>query len=125
MQLNESLAHKGNFKDIIQWMIKRAIEEGDKPKPVAGDACCGGGPATPDSYVSDQFPRLCECLLDILSQEPFNGKNETQIGEGKKFSYKGQLILTTILDFSRRVKGTKLLEKRNIVINPPASKSAK
>ena len=47
------------------------------------------------------------------------------MGEGKKFSYKGQLILTTILDFSRRVKGTKLLEKRNIVINPPASKSAK
>jgi|Transcript_36354 hypothetical protein len=90
-------------------MIQRAIEEGGKASSGGGDACCGGGgPATPDSYISDQLPKLTETVLEILADEPFNGKSKLPIGE-TEIKFKGEALLTSILDLVRRVKGVKLL----------------
>ena len=30
VQLNESLGKKASFKDIVKWMIKKAMQEGEK-----------------------------------------------------------------------------------------------
>ena len=125
MKLNESLGKKGNFRDVVTWMIQQTVERGDKPAAGGGGCCGGDDPVTPDSYISDVLPRLTENMLDILCGAPFDSTNELTVSDDKKIKFRGQMLLTTILDFARRVKGGALLEKRNIVISPPASKTAK
>ena len=81
VQLNESLGKKASFKDIVKWMIKKAMQEGEKfGAPAGEDACCGGGEMTPDGYISDYIPKLAETILEILADEPFNGNGKLQAG---------------------------------------------
>ena len=117
MQLNEGLGKRANFKDVVKFMIQKALQSGGQPS--GGGGCCGDdGPVTPDSYISDQMPKLTESVLDILSADPFNGKNSLKIGENT-IKFKGEGMLMSTLDFVRRVKGVKLLEKRKITMSAP------
>ena len=52
------LGKKGNFNQIVKWMMERAKEGGGEANAPKGDACCGGGgePKTPDAYIAKFLP---------------------------------------------------------------------
>ena len=66
------------------------------------------------------MPKLAETLIDILSEAPFQGQHIIVPENGDGFKYRGETILTTVLAFSLRVLGGKLLEQRKIVVDVPA-----
>lgn len=51
--LIEEMNKRATVTDIINFMIKKAKEEIDKPPKSGGDACCGGGDQemTPDVII--------------------------------------------------------------------------
>lgn len=81
-----------------------------------GGGCCGGGdePATPDSIISKFLPKLTDTLVEILSEAPFNGEKELATAKGDKIKFKGETLVKTILNFTIRVLGGRLQQKRKI-----------
>ena len=90
------------------------------PAAGGGGGCCGEEAAkTPDSIVKEYLPKLTETLLEILSEEPFNGMGTLLIPNSSGFKYKSEKLLTSILAFTLRVLGGPLLQKRKILIEKP------
>ena len=117
--LTEQLQKKTTFSDIIQFMMRQAKERG-KPAGGGGDACCGGGdPQTPDSIITEYLPKLTETILDIFSEEPFQGQSSIKPANGDAFKFKGEQLLTTLINANLRVLGGKLEEKRKITVDTP------
>ena len=119
--LIEQLQKKTTFADIIQFMIRQAKERGKPAGGGGGDACCGGGedPQTPDSIITEYLPKLTETILEVFSQEPFGGHGSITPAGGAAFKFKGEQLLTTMINFSLRVLGGKLEEKRKIWVDTP------
>ena len=70
------LGKKGNFNQIVKWMMERAKEGGGEANAPKGDACCGGGePKTPDAYIAKFLPSMTESLIEILADAPFHMMN--------------------------------------------------
>ena len=86
------------------------------------DACCGeGGPRTPDQFIADNLPKLTETLLSILAEAPFQGQSTLGETSEKRFTFKSELLLLTILAFTRLIKGTRIIEKRKISLVMPSA----
>ena len=118
--LTEQLQKKTTFSDIIQFMMRQAKERGKPAGGGGGDACCGGGdPQTPDSIITEYLPKLTETILDAFSEAPFQGSGKITTASGETFKFKGEQLLTTLINFSLRVLGGKLEEKRKISVETP------
>ena len=101
-------------------MIRQAKERGKPAGGGGGDACCGGeDPQTPDSIITEYLPKLTETILEVFSQEPFGGHGSITPAGGAAFKFKGEQLLTTMINFSLRVLGGKLEEKRKIWVDTP------
>ena len=109
--LNEQMAaKKATFEKVVKWMMEKAKEHDHEEKSAGGgDACCGGGPApkTPDGVIKEYLPRLTEILIQILGEAPFHGMGSIPLKDSA-MKFKSELLLTTILNFTLRVLGTKL-----------------
>lgn len=120
IQLNEELGKRGTFNQIVKWMMEKVKERGDLPKGSGGDACCGGGqPKSPDEVIDQYLPKLTETLIEILADKPFNGTSTISLEGRDSIKFKGELLLQTILNFTIRVLGGKLLQKRKICLSGP------
>ena len=89
--------------------MERVKENGGTAPKSGGDACCGGGaPKTPDSVITEYLPKLTEILIQILADAPFHGMGYLTIKGAAGLKFKGEMLLTTILNFTLRALGTKL-----------------
>ena len=121
--LNEELNKKATFNQVVKWMMEKAKEGTPAGKQAGGDSCCGGGPApkTPDSVIATYLPKLTEVIIQILSEAPFHGVGYLPVKGATGFKFKGEMLMTTILNFTLRVLGTKLQQKRKITMDKPAN----
>ena len=121
--LNEELNKKTTFNQVVKWMMEKAKEGTPAGKQTGGDGCCGGGPApkTPDSVIATYLPKLTEVIIQILSETPFHGAGYIAVKGTAGFKFKGELLMTTILNFTLRVLGTKIQQKRKITMEKPAN----
>ena len=103
--LNEELNKKTTFNQVVKWMMEKAKEGTPAGKQAGGDGCCGGGPApkTPDSVIATYLPKLTEVIIQILSENPFHGAGYIAVKGTAGFKFKGELLMTTILNFTLRV----------------------
>ena len=62
------------------------------------------------------MPKLTEILIQILSDSPFHGVGSILVKDSTSMKFKGEMLLTTILNFTLRVLGTKLTQKRKVTI---------
>ena len=60
-------------------------------------------------------------IIQILSGTPFHGVGYIAVKGTEGFKFKGEMLMTTILNFTLRVLGTKLQQKRKITMNKPAN----
>lgn len=120
--LNDELNKKATFNQVVKWMMEKA-SKGEPAAKQEGGGCCGGGPApkTPDSVIATYLPKLTEVIIQILSGTPFHGVGYIAVKGTEGFKFKGEMLMTTILNFTLRVLGTKLQQKRKITIDKPAN----
>jgi len=76
---------------------------------------------TPDGLIASFLPKLTETALEILSEAPFQGATTLAAASGSQIKFRGEMILTTLLAFQRRVMGGKPENRRNITIDAPKS----
>ena len=74
---------KITFSNVILHMIRQAKERG---KPSSG----GGDPNTSDSIITKYLPKLTETILEVLSEEPFQGNGSITQSNGVSFKFKGE-----------------------------------
>ena len=123
MMLNEQMGKKGSFADVVQWMAKKVVENKGKMQEGGGGCCGEEEAATPDTITGRFLPKLTETIIEILAEEPFQGKSTMKTGDKDAFKFRGELILTTVLGWALRVLGGRSINKRNILIE--ASSTAK
>lgn len=64
------------------------------------------------------MPKLTETILEILSEAPYNGKST--LGEGSAaINFRPEMLLTTMLAFTLKVLGGRLIQKRNVTLEGP------
>ena len=76
---------------------------------------------TPDAIVASFLPKLTETVLEILSEAPFQGQGTLATADGSQIKFRGEMILTTLLAFQRRILGGKPENRRKIEIEAPKS----
>jgi len=97
------------------------VSQGQPPAGGGGDACCGGSaPKTPPDVIVQYLPKLTETLIEVLAEKPFNGKSVVTLDGKPDIKYKGEMLLQTILSFTLRVLGGKLMQKRKIAVEGPS-----
>lgn len=110
ISFNEELSKKTSFSQVCTWLKGEHAKNGGQ-KAMEGGGCCGDEKkATPDSVVMDFLvPKLNDCLLEILSEAPFQGQTKLTTPSGVAIDVKPEMILITLLNHTSLVLGTKQL----------------
>ena len=67
------------------------------------------------------LPKLTETILEVFSEEPFQGQGSITPLNGVHYKFNGEQLLLTLINFSLRVFGGYIEKKRKIWIEIPDS----
>ena len=80
-----------------------------------------GGPQTSNPIITKYLPKLTETILEVFSEEPFQGQGSITPLNGVHYKFNGEQLLLTLINFSLRVFGGYIEKKRKIWIEIPDS----